>query len=118
MEWKNLAPQVVRQRVIIEGTTSDVITPEQIADYLTALSKELRMRALQEPYVYQAEDIGHGAWIHWISSGAHFYTYNNVSPSLFTVDAYTCKPFSAEQAAAFTKKYLQAQDIVFQEVEV
>ena len=34
MEWKNLAPDLVRQRVIIEGTTEKIAEPEQIKDYL------------------------------------------------------------------------------------
>ncbi|MFH1426017.1 MAG: S-adenosylmethionine decarboxylase [Candidatus Kerfeldbacteria bacterium] len=118
MEWKKLAPDIIRQRVVIEGTTDKPITPDQIAAYLSALSEELNMRALQEPFVYQAEDVGHGAWIHWITSGAHFYTYNNTTPPLFTVDAYTCKPFSAERAAEFTKKYFKSRDLVWKEIEI
>ncbi|PIR04495.1 MAG: hypothetical protein COV59_00770 [Candidatus Magasanikbacteria bacterium CG11_big_fil_rev_8_21_14_0_20_39_34] len=120
MTWKNLAPKIVRQRVIIEGTTQKIVSPDAIEDYLLQLSKVLDMRALRDPFTYPAEDKGYGGWIHWVTSGAHFYSYseNWSNPSLFTVDAYTCKPFNAEKAVQFTKEYFNPIEIVWKEVEV
>jgi len=112
---KNLAPNLVRQRLIIEGTTDKIIKPAKIKQYLLSLSKELKMKPLSKPFAYPAEDKGFGGWIHWVSSGAHFYSYYT-NPPLFTVDAYTCKPFSARKAVLFTKKYLKAREIVWKEV--
>ncbi len=117
MQWKNLAPELVRQRVIIEGTTKQIVEPEEIKKYLDALAEITKMEKLSGPYAYSAHDMGYGGWIHWKSSGAAFYSYPT-SPPLFTVDCYTCKPFSCEQAAEFTGKYLKAIEIVFQEVKV
>ena len=103
MEWKNLAPNLVRQRVIIEGTTEKLVEPEQI------------MEKLSEPRAYSAHDMGYSGWIHWKTSGGAFYSYPT-TPPLFTVDCYTCKPFSAKCAAEFTKEYFQAIDLVWKEV--
>ena len=114
---KNLAPNLVRQRVIIEGTTEKIVKPVQMKRYLAKLSKVLNMKALRKPFAYKAEDKGWGGWIHWITSGAHFYSYTS-SPPLFTVDAYTCKPFSVEKAVAFTKKFLKAKEIVWKDIEI
>lgn len=120
---KNLAPNLVRQRIVIEGTTDEIIKPRLIRAYLLALSRAVNMRPLRRPYAYIAEDMGYGGWIHWVTSGAHFYSYPAkctypLNLPLFTVDAYTCKPFSAKKAAAFTKRYLKARHIVWKEVEV
>ncbi|MBI2410502.1 MAG: hypothetical protein HYV32_01215 [Candidatus Kerfeldbacteria bacterium] len=115
--WKNLAPQLVRQRILIEGTTKHIVDPELIKKYLLALSTCVQMRPLQQPFSYPAENMGYGGWIHWITSGAHFYSYPT-NPPLFTVDAYTCKPFDAEVAAEFTRDYLHAIEIVWKEIEV
>lgn len=112
---QNLAPDLVRQRVIIEATTPQVIDEKQIAEYLVALSKELKMRPLSKPFTYPAENMGFGGWIHWITSGAHVYSYTT-QPPLVTVDAYTCKPFSAEKAAEFTRKFFNAIELVWKEV--
>lgn len=115
--WKNLAPNLIRQRVIIEGTTCTIVGPEQIIAYLRALADVTKMEVLEEPEAHSAHDMGYGGWIHWKSSGAAFYSYPT-NPPLFTVDCYTCKPFSAPEAAEFTKKYFDAIELVFKEVEV
>lgn len=115
--WKNLAPGLIRQRVIIEGTTKKIVEPEAIKAYLLELAKVTDMEVLSKPVAYTAHDMGYGGWIHWKSSGAAFYSYPT-DPPLFTVDCYTCKPFSAEQAAEFTRKLFNAIELVWQEVEV
>ena len=115
--WKNLAPNLIRQRVIIEGTTEKIVEPEQIRSYLSELAKITDMEVLSEPEAHSAHDMGYGGWIHWKSSGAAFYSYPT-NPPLFTVDCYTCKPFSAEGAAECTRKYFNAIELVWQEVKV
>ncbi len=114
---KNLAPDLVRQRVIIEGTTKEIVQPEQIKEYLDALAEVTGMEKLSGPYAYSAHDMGFGGWIHWKSSGAAFYSYPTDLP-LFTVDCYTCKPFSVSEAGEFTKKFFDAVEIVWKEVTI
>ena len=126
MKWTNLAPKLVRQRIIIELNTNHVIGQKEIDDYLLKLSYVLQMRPLKSPFSYPAvvEDqlVGYGGWIHWATSGAHAYSYisawTKTGKPLFTVDAYTCKPFSLEKAAKFTKDYFKATEIVWKEVEI
>ena len=115
--WKNLAPNLVRQRVIIEGTTKKIIEPEQIKSYLLALAEIAKMEVLSPPEAHSAHNMGYGGWIHWKSSGAAFYSYP-ANPPLFTVDCYTCKPFSTREVAEFTKQYFDAIELVYKEVEV
>ena len=115
--WKNLAPKLVRQRIIIEGTTEKIVEPDKIKTYLWELSKVVKMKVISDPVAYPADDMGYGGWIHWVTSGAHFYSYPT-APPLFTVDAYTCKPFSIEDAVNFTKKFVKTKEIVWKEVEV
>lgn len=121
MSWKNLAPELVRQRVVIEALTDHVIGEEEIKDYLKKLSIVLDMHPLQEPYSYPAMDAGFGGWIHWITSGAHVYSYSaewtKVGSPLLSVDAYTCKSFSIDEAVVFTKQYFNAKEIVWKEVD-
>ncbi len=115
--WKNLAPGLVRQRVIMEGTAEKIVQPAQIKDYLLKLAEVTKMEVLSAPLAYSAHDMGFGGWIHWKTSGASFYSYPT-RPPLFTVDCYTCKPFSAKEAAEFTRKYFNAIELVWKEVEV
>lgn len=122
MEWKNLAPNLVRQRVIIEGITQCEISIEQIKSYLLALAEVTKMEVVSGPHTSTAHELGYSGWIHWKTSGAHFYSYPangwNIEEGFFTVDCYTCKPFSAEEAAEFTRNYFNAIDLVYKEVEV
>lgn len=88
-----------------------------------ALSKAVKMKALRKPHAYVAGDMGYGGWIHWATSGAHFYSYpaehtHPTNPPLFTVDAYTCKPFSARKSVAFTRRYLKARHLEWKEIEI
>lgn len=115
--WKNLAPKLVRQRVVIEGTTQEIVRPETIKDYLFKLADVTKMEILSGPFAYSAHEMGFGGWVHWKTSGSHFYSYPT-TPPLFTVDIYTCKPFDPNEAVKFTKKYLQALEIVWKEVEI
>ena len=121
-EWKNLTPNLARQRIIIECTTPEVVGPDQIKDYLVKLSQNVEMKALSEPFAYPAvgtdgKFMGFGGWIHWVTSGAHVYSYST-EPPLFTVDAYTCKPFLIERAVQFTRDYFKAMEIVWKNIEV
>ncbi len=58
--WENLAPTLVRQRMIIEGTSDKIIKPSQIKDYLTELSKVVKMTVLSDPVAYSAHEDGYG----------------------------------------------------------
>ena len=117
MTWKNLAPDLVRQRLMIEGTTERIVEPEQISSYLLALADVTKMEVLQGPHTGNAHEMGYSGWIHWKTSGSHFYSYPG-TPALFTVDIYTCKPFSPEEVVEFTRKYFNAIEIVWKEIEV
>ena len=115
--WKNLAPDLVRQRLMIEGTTGKIVEPEQMKAYLLELAEVAKMEVLSGPFAYSAHEMGYGGWIHWKSSGAHIYSYPT-DPPLFTVDVYTCKPFSVKEAVEFTRKFFSAIEIVWKEIEV
>lgn len=112
--FKDLAPNILRQRLVIEGYPGFVITAEHIKDYLTKLSDVTGMITLIEPVTHCSDLYGWAGWIHWETSGSHFYAWER--PVLFfSVDIYTCKAFSVDDAVAFTKDYFKTTEIVFKE---
>jgi S-adenosylmethionine/arginine decarboxylase-like enzyme len=119
-KWRNLAPNLIRQRVVIEGTTDKLVGPAKISSYLLKLAEVTDMEILQGPITGDAHELGFSGWVHWRTSGSHFYSYpaNGTRKPLFTVDCYTCKPFSVKEAVEFTKKYFNAIEIVWKEIEV
>ncbi len=108
---RDLAPEIYRQRLVVEGLVDAPIAREQIVEYLSRLSSELDMVTILEPVTHASDLYGWAGWIHWETSGAHFYAWDQ--PRLFfSVDIYTCKWFSAEHAANFTREFFNAREVV------
>ena len=110
-EWHDLAPEIVRQRLVIEGVPARPVDDEQIRRYLSALSREVDMVQLLEPVTHRSDRYGWAGWIHWETSGAHFYAWEQ--PRLFfSVDVYTCKAFAVDTAVRFTREFFAADTVV------
>lgn len=108
----DLAPEIIRQRLVIEGIPKDPITDHQIKEYLSHLSNVLKMKTLIDPITHRSDKYGWSGWIHWETSGAHFYAWEQ--PMLFfSVDIYTCKEFKVEDAVRFTEHYFAAQKATY-----
>lgn len=100
----DLAPEIHRQRLVIEGLVEQSITDQQIKDYLTQLSAVTEMVPLMVPVTHRSDLYGWAGWIHWETSGAHFYAWD-VPRKFFSVDMYTCKAFNPSDAISFTREY-------------
>jgi len=113
-EWRDLAPMIHRQRLVVEGTCREQITDAHIRSYLSGLSSVCGMTPLMEPATHRSDTHGWAGWIHWEDSGAHFYAWEE--PMLFfSVDIYTCKRFDAVAATKFTRDCLDALEVVARE---
>lgn len=111
---RDLAPTIHRQRLVVEGLCREPISAESIRGYLSQLSVEIDMVQLLEPVTHQSPLYGWAGWIHWETSGAHFYAWDE--PDLFfSVDVYACKPFSAQAVVDLTTKWFDATTVVHKE---
>jgi S-adenosylmethionine decarboxylase len=110
----DLAPEICRQRLVVEGLCKEPIEAESISAYLSQLSKTIDMVALMEPVTHQSPLYGWAGWIHWETSGAHFYAWD-VPRLFFSVDVYACKPFSAAAVVDLSRKWFDATEVVFRE---
>ena len=91
-----------------DATISSCPTPIGLA----AISVVTEMTTLIEPVTHRSDLYGWAGWIHWETSGAHFYAWEQ--PTLFfSVDIYTCKAFDPRRVAAFTKEFFGASDLVY-----
>ena len=110
-EMIDLAPEIYRQRLVVEGLVDRPIERHEIVEYLSQLSKVLDMITVLEPVTHESDLYGWAGWIHWETSGAHFYAWDR--PRLFfSVDMYTCKWFSNDEAVAFTRDFFNARKVV------
>lgn len=110
----DLAPMIHRQRLVVEGTCPEPITADQIRDYLRRLSDVTDMVTLIEPVTHRSDRYGWAGWIHWETSGAHFYAWEQ--PLLFfSVDIYTCKQFDPQRVVEFTRDFFRSEVVVAKE---
>ena len=108
--YTNLAPSILRQRLVVEGYPSKPINDGAIKDYLSKLSEVTQMKTLLSPVTHRSDLYGWAGWIHWETSGAHFYAWEQ--PLLFfSVDLYTCKQFDPQIVIDFTREYFQTTEI-------
>lgn len=103
--------------MVVEGHVDAPISADEIEAYLEELSGVLDMTTLLAPVTHQSDRYGWAGWIHWETSGAHFYAWDTPRP-FFSVDIYTCKEFDPVRAAAFTAEYFSATDLEFEEFPV
>lgn len=112
---KDLAPTIYRQRLIVEGKSGFLVTDEHIKRYLSELSDKLEMKTLINPVTHKSDVFGWAGWIHWESSGVHFYAWDNPFP-FFSADIYTCKKFDVDIAVQFTKMFFKTEEVVYKSV--
>lgn len=107
----DLAPTIHRQRLIIEGLCDDPIGAAAICEYLLLLSDVCDMRVLAEPVTHRSDRYGWAGWIHWETSGAHFYAWEDPE-YFFSVDLYTCKAFDPLAAIDYTAAFFRTARVV------
>ncbi|WP_041833952.1 S-adenosylmethionine decarboxylase [Actinoplanes sp. N902-109] len=114
LDFRDLAPAITRQRLVVEGYPAYLITDAHIRDYLHRLSGVTGMVTLIDPVTHVSERYGWAGWIHWETSGAHFYSWER-PVAFFSVDIYTCKAFDPAAVVSFTRDYFRATEIVGKE---
>ena len=112
--FRDLAPSIHRQRLVVEGYPTFVINAEHITDYLRKLSDVTEMITIIDPVTHVSDLYGWAGWIHWETSGAHFYSWER-PVSFFSVDIYTCKAFDPAAVLEFTETYFRTTEIVARE---
>ncbi|NCC23262.1 MAG: hypothetical protein EOM26_12515 [Alphaproteobacteria bacterium] len=109
---ENTAPDIFRQRLLIEGYWTVDVDGETVKQFLLDLAAELGLRTYGTPIVFSpgsgmgsGENAGFDAFVPLIDSGISGYFWS--SQKFLSVVLYTCKGFEAEKAVAFTKEYFQ-----------
>lgn len=107
---KNIAPDIFRKRLLIEGYYSIDVDKQKVSDYLLGLAAHLGLRVYGEPIVFSPdsgmgkdENAGYDAFVPLIDSGISAYVWSKAR-FLSTV-LYTCKDFDSEKAIAYTQDF-------------
>lgn len=93
---KNLAPDVFRQRLLIEGFYTINISEETLETYLLSVAEHLNLRTYSKPIVFapasgmgKGENAGYDAFVPLIDSGISAYFWS--SAKFFSIVIYRRK---------------------------
>ena len=107
---ENLAPDIFRQRLLMEGFWRIAVDEHAVRRYLLGLAGETGLRSYGEPIVFspsagegRPENAGFDAFLPLIDSGIAGYFWTG--PRFLSVVLYSCKPFEAKTAAAYTRRF-------------
>ena len=104
-EFIDLAPTIVRRRLVIECIHKNNFNEQKIYDYMVQLSNVMNMTIVTLPTINNVEEYGFSAYMSWKESGMHVYTWNKTDqrPNFMSIDIYTCKDFNVKDVINFTK---------------
>jgi S-adenosylmethionine decarboxylase len=112
---KNIAPDVFRQRLLLEGFWTIKVDEENVRRYLLDLAAHLGLRTYGDPVIFspssgmgREENAGYDAFVPLIDSGISGYFWSK--QKFFSIVIYTCKGFDEDAAATFTRQFFNATD--------
>mgnify|MGYP006312088207 FL=1 len=109
-----IAPEVTRQRLLIEGYFDRDCDEQTVRDYFSTITKELKLRTYGDPVIHspsgdgKESNQGYDAFVPLIDSGIYVGVWTNAK--FFSTIIFTCKEFSQEKAIAVTKQFWNMDD--------
>jgi len=107
---KNIAPEIFRQRLIVEGYYTIDVNKEVIEQYLLGIAAHLDLRTYGDPIIFspasgmgREENAGFDAFVPLIDSGISLYVWSK--SRFFSTVLYTCKGFDEQAAIDFTRDF-------------
>jgi hypothetical protein len=106
---KDLAPDIFRQRLLIEGYYTREVTRASLEAFLSGLASHLGLRAYGEAAIFapggagSAANQGFDAFLPLVDSGISAYVWT--SRKFVSVFLYTCKGFDEAAAIEFTRRH-------------
>ena len=114
---KDLAPDVFRQRLLIEGIYSIEVTEDSIKEYYNTILKELSLTTYKDPIIHSSLGIGDEknqgfeAFVPLIESGIAVYTWSR--NKFFSIVLFTCKEFDEDVALRVTRAFFKTKQIEY-----
>ncbi len=99
---KDLAPDIFRQRLLIEGLFTLNVNAQTIKDFFEFLTNSLSLQTYGAPIIHYTsgvgkdENQGYDAFVPLIDSGIYLAVWSN--QKFFSLVIYTCKEFNEDLA--------------------
>lgn len=115
-----IAPEIYRQRLLLEGYYTVDMTEDFVRDFLLDLASHLGLRTYGEPIVHSPSgegselNQGYDAFVPLIDSGISLYIWSKAK--FFSLIVYSCKPFDCRAAVDYVTRQLAPRgDLVVSE---
>ena len=115
---ENLAPNILRQRLLIEGFCTIDVDKSTIEDFFSEITGKLGLKAYGKPIIFSPGGEGKGinqgydAFVPLVDSGISLYVWSNVK--FISLVIYTCKSFDEKAAISVTKGFFKMKKVAFQ----
>ncbi|MER5549589.1 S-adenosylmethionine decarboxylase [Streptomyces sp. NPDC002589] len=115
---EDLAPDILRQRLLIEGYFTIDVDEAVITRYFDEITSSLSLRVYGAPTIFapggegREENQGYDAFVPLIDSGISLYVWSK--PRFLSVIIFTCKSFDADAAWQFTQDFFQMTKVAEQ----
>jgi S-adenosylmethionine/arginine decarboxylase-like enzyme len=109
----NIAPDIFRKRLLIEGYFTVEVTAKKLEAYFADLTGELGLQTYAQPIIHHTsagKEINEGfdGFVPLVDSGIYIAVW--VNPGFLSTIIYTCGEFDAEKAVEFVKGFFQLSD--------
>ena len=110
----NIAPEVFRKRLLVEGYFTVPVTEDSLRAYFSRITSELGLRTYGEPIIHRTngagKDVNEGfdGFVPLIDSGIYISVWSN--PKFLSTIIYTCGEFDTEKAVALVKDIFRLSD--------
>jgi S-adenosylmethionine/arginine decarboxylase-like enzyme len=112
---KDLAPGIVRQRLLLEGYYNIEVDEETIRAYFRGVTAALELQVYGEAIIFSPQALGsydnqgYDAFVPLIDSGISLYVWKN--HRFLSAVVYTCKRFDPEAAVDFTCRFFDIKEV-------
>jgi S-adenosylmethionine decarboxylase len=115
---EDIAPDILRQRLLIEAYYQADIDQVRTENYLVEVAKHLGLCIYAKPIVHMTGDVGDNqgfdGFVPLIDSGISVYVWT--AKKFISTVLYTCKEFDTGRAVEFVRHYFDTtDDIVWKE---
>jgi hypothetical protein len=110
----NIAPDIFRKRLLVEGYFQSNMTESVLRDYFRHITSELGLRTYGDPIIHktsgQGKDLneGYDAFVPLIDSGIYIAAW--VAPRFLSTILYTCGEFDEDRAVATVRDFFKLAD--------
>ncbi len=112
---RDLAPEIVRQRLLIEGHYTVDVDEDVIRAFFAHITGRLDLRTYDVPVIFapggegKQDNEGYDAFVPLIDSGISLYVWSG--PRFLSTVAFTCKAFEKDVAVEATREFFAMSEV-------